>query len=80
MMKDVTFTSNESLEYKKISRSENIKGFLYGMLAFSLTPLIVVGAVIYAVLSVLELLFRTINLGFKYVVLWIDQNITPNIR
>ena len=80
MMKDVTFTSNESLEYKKISRSENIKGFLYGMLAFSLTPLIVVGAVIYAVLSVLELLFRTINLGFKYVMLWINQKITPNIR
>lgn len=80
MMNDVTFTSNERLESKKISRRENIKGFLYGMLACFLLPFLLVGAVIYAVLSVLELLFRTINLGFKYVVLWIDQNITPNIR
>lgn len=57
-----------------------MKKFLYTVLACVLMPFILVGAVIYAVLSVLELLFRTINLGFKYVMLWIDQNITPNIR
>ena len=57
-----------------------MKKFLYTLLACCLMPFILAGAVIYAVSSVLELLFRTINLGFKYSMLWIDKNITPNIR
>ena len=56
-----------------------MKKVLCTWLAFFLLPFVLVGAVIYALSSVLELLFRTINLGINYCVLWIDKNITPNI-
>ena len=57
-----------------------MKKVLYNLLAALLLPIIWVSAIIYVISSVLELLFRTINLGFKYGMLWIDQNITPNIQ
>lgn len=57
-----------------------MKKFLYTILACFLMPFILVGAVIYAILYVLQLLFRAINLQFEKGMRWIDKNITPNIR
>ena len=57
-----------------------MKKILYTILACFLMPFILVGAVIYAILYVLQLLFRTINLQFEKGMRWIDKNITPNIR
>lgn len=56
-----------------------MKKALCTWLGFFLLPFVLVMALIYAVSSVLELLFRTINLGINYCMLWIDKNITPNI-
>ena len=57
-----------------------MKNFLYTTTACLLTPIILVGALIYAVLYVLQLLFRTINLQLEKGMRWVDRNITPNIR
>ena len=57
-----------------------MKKFLYTILACFLMPFILVGAVIYAILCILQLLFRTINLQFEMGMQWVDKNITPNIR
>ena len=57
-----------------------MKGLLYTVLACILIPFILVGALIYGLLYVLQLLFRTINLQFEKGMRWIDKNITPNIR
>lgn len=57
-----------------------MKGLLYTVLACILLPFILVGALIYGLLYVLQLLFRTINLQFEKGMRWIDKNITPNIR
>lgn len=57
-----------------------MKKILYTILVCFLMPFILVGAVIYAILCVLQLLFRTINLQFEKGMMWIDKNITPNIR
>ena len=43
------------------------------LLFFLLLPILCVIAVIYAVSNVLELLFRAINLGIDYAVLWVQQ-------
>lgn len=59
---------------------EYMKSFLYTIMACFLIPIILVGALIYSVLYVLQLLFRTINLQFEKGMRWIDKNITPNIR
>lgn len=56
-----------------------MKKVLCTWLGVFLLPFVLVMALIYAVSSALELLFRTINLGINYCVLWIDKNITPNI-
>ena len=57
-----------------------MKKFLYTILGCFLMPFILVGAVIYAILCILQLLFRTINLQFEKGMQWVDKNITPNIR
>lgn len=57
-----------------------MKNFLYTITACLLIPIILVGALIYAVLYVLQLLFRTINLQLEKGMRWVDRNITPNIR
>ena len=57
-----------------------MKKILYTILACILIPFILVGAVIYTILYVLQLLFRTINLQFEKGMSWIDKNITQNIR
>lgn len=57
-----------------------MKKVVYNLLAALLLPIILVSAIIYAASSAFELLFRTINLGFGYFMVWIEQNITPNIR
>ncbi len=56
-----------------------MKKVLWILLVGLLIPFVMVGAVIYAVTSVLELLSRTIKLGLGYGMLWIDKNITPHI-
>lgn len=57
-----------------------MKNFLYTLLACVLMPIILVGAVVYGTLYVLQLLFRTINLYLEKGMRWIDRNITPNIK
>ena len=57
-----------------------MKKFLYTILASFLIPFILIGAMIYGLLYVLQLLFRTINLQFEKGMRWIDRNITPNLR
>ena len=57
-----------------------MKVFLYTGLACILMPFMLVGTLIYGLLYVLQLLFRTINLQFEKGMRWIDKNITPNIR
>lgn len=52
---------------------------LWILLVGLLIPFVMVGAVIYAVTSVLELLSQTIKLGIGYGMRWIDKNITPHI-
>ena len=44
---------------------EYMKSFLYTIVSCFLMPIILVGALIYSVLYVLQLLFRTINLQFE---------------
>lgn len=57
-----------------------MKKFLYTIIASFLIPVVFIGAVIYAILYVLQLLFRTILLQFDKGMTWIDKNITPNIN
>ena len=57
-----------------------MRNFLYTIAAILLSPIIVVGAVVYGALYVLQLLFRTINLYLENGMRWIDKNITHNIR
>ena len=57
-----------------------MKNFLYTLLACVLMPIILVGAVVYGTLYVLQLLFRTINLYLEKGMRWVDKNITPNIK
>lgn len=57
-----------------------MKKILYNIAASFILPLIILGAVIYIILQILQLLFRTINLQLEKGMRWIDRNITPNIR
>ena len=57
-----------------------MKNFLCTITASFLIPIIFIGALIYAVLYVLQLIFRTINLQLEKGMRWVDRNITPNIR
>ena len=57
-----------------------MKSFLYTILACTLVPIVLVCAIIYCILHILQLLFRTINLQFDKGMVWIDKNITPNLK
>ena len=57
-----------------------MKKFLYKIIACFLIPFIFIGAAIYVILYVLQLLFRTILLQFDKGMTWIDENITQNIK
>ena len=64
---------------RTILRGESMKKLIYTILAGFLLPIIFVGAVIYGVAYVLQLLFRTINLQLEKGMRWVDKNITPNL-
>lgn len=57
-----------------------MKESLYIMAGFLILPIILVGAIIYAVSYVLQLLFRTIILYLDKGMTWVDKNITQNMR
>ena len=56
-----------------------MKKFLYTIAACIILPLSLVGAVIYCIAYVLQLLCRTINIGLDKGMRWVDKNITPNL-
>lgn len=57
-----------------------MKKFLYTIAAIFIIPIALIGAVICGVSYVLELLFRTIILCLDKGMIWVDRNITQNIR
>ena len=57
-----------------------MKNILYTIIAVVIAPIACVAMVIYGLLYVLQLLFRTINLWIENGMRWIDRNITSNIR
>lgn len=57
-----------------------MKRFLYNMAAMFIIPIVLIGAILYGVLYVLQLLFRTIILYFEKGMTWVDRNITRNMR
>ena len=57
-----------------------MKRFLYTMAAIFIIPIVLIGAILYGVLYVLQLLFRTIILYLDKGMAWIDRHITQNIR
>ena len=57
-----------------------MKDFIFGLAGIFILPIILVGAVIYAISYVMQLLFRTIIIGLDKCMIWIDKNITKKIR
>lgn len=57
-----------------------MKRFLYTMAAIFIMPIVLIGAILYSVLYVLQLLFRTIILYLDKGMTWVDRHITQNIR
>lgn len=57
-----------------------MKKFLYTIFALFIMPIILLGAIIYLVLSLLQLLFRTILIFLDNAMSWVDKNITVNIK
>ena len=57
-----------------------MKRFLYNMAAMFIIPIVLIGAILYGVLYVLQLLFRTIILYLDKGMTWVDRNITQNMR
>ena len=56
-----------------------MKRILCILLGILLLPFMLIAVSIYAVLSILQLLFRTINIGIELFMMWVDKNITNNI-
>lgn len=57
-----------------------MRNFLYTIIALFIFPICLIAGLLYGVLYVLQLLFRTINLKIEKGMRWVDKNITPNIR
>lgn len=57
-----------------------MKKFLYTMAAMFIIPIVLIGAILYDVSYILQLLFRTIILYLEKGMTWVDRNITQNIR
>ena len=57
-----------------------MKKFLYTIIALLLLPFILVGAIIYLILNILQLSLRVILIGIDWIMLWIDVNITRKIN
>ena len=75
-----TCTETENyLNNKKKQCVNEKKRFLYIIAATFLIPIVLVGFVLYKVLYVVQLLFRTINLQLEKGMNWIDKNITDNM-
>lgn len=56
-----------------------MKKFLYSIIALLISPFILVGALIYLIFNVLQLVLRVILIGLDWIMLWIDVNITRKI-
>lgn len=56
-----------------------MKKFLYTIAAMFIIPIVLIGAIIYVVSYVLQLLFRTIILYLEKGAKWVDKNITQNM-
>lgn len=57
-----------------------MKRFLCTMAAMFIIPIVLIGAILYGVSYVLQLLFRTIILYLDKGMTWVDRNITQNMR
>ena len=57
-----------------------MKDFLFTLVGFIILPIVLIGAIIYAISYVIQLLFRTIIIGLDKGMIWVDRNITQNIR
>lgn len=57
-----------------------MKRFLYNMVAMFIIPIVLIGAILYGVSYILQLLFRTIILYLEKGMTWVDRNITQNMR
>ena len=57
-----------------------MKKFLYTMAAMFIVPIVLIGAILYGVSYVLQLLLRTIILYLDKGMTWVDRNITQNMR
>ena len=56
-----------------------MKKFLYTIITLLLLPFVLVGAIIYLILNILQLSLRVILIGLNWIMLWIDVNITRKI-
>lgn len=56
-----------------------MKRFLYTIAAIFIFPIVLICAVIYSILYILQLLIRIILIQFDKGMRWIDKNITQNI-
>ena len=56
-----------------------MKKFWYTILACFIMPFAILGAIIYSILHLLQLLFRTINIILEKAMNWVDKHITINI-
>lgn len=57
-----------------------MKNFLYVIIALLILPFVLVGAVVYFILNVLQLFLRVVLIGLDCIMLWIDVNITRKIN
>ena len=57
-----------------------MKNFLYSIIALLIFPFVLVGALIYLILNILQLSLRVILIGLDWIMLWIDVNITRKIN
>ena len=57
-----------------------MKKFLYTIIALLLLPFMLVGAIIYLILNILQLSLRVILIGLDLIMLWIDVNIIRKIN
>ena len=56
-----------------------MKIVLYTIIACFLMPFIILGAIVYGILYLIQLCCRTINIYLEKGMRWIDKNITSNI-
>lgn len=57
-----------------------MKNFLFVTAGILVLPGVFICMAIYGALYILQLLFRTINLQIEKGMIWVDKNITQNIR